>query len=61
MTETLSSPDAKRSRMFSGFPAELMAALASEPLTVNAHQFSLAMTVRLSAISWGVGAFLAAR
>uniref|UniRef100_A0A3P9ISH6 folate gamma-glutamyl hydrolase n=1 Tax=Oryzias latipes TaxID=8090 RepID=A0A3P9ISH6_ORYLA len=36
--------DAKRSRMFSGFPAELMAALASEPLTVNAHQFSLAMT-----------------
>uniref|UniRef100_A0A8C7WWD0 folate gamma-glutamyl hydrolase n=1 Tax=Oryzias sinensis TaxID=183150 RepID=A0A8C7WWD0_9TELE len=36
--------DAKRSRMFSGFPAELMAALASEPLTVNAHQFSLAIT-----------------
>ncbi|RVE58545.1 hypothetical protein OJAV_G00195330 [Oryzias javanicus] len=36
--------DAKRSRMFSGFPSELMAALASEPLTVNAHQFSLATT-----------------
>uniref|UniRef100_A0A3B3B551 folate gamma-glutamyl hydrolase n=1 Tax=Oryzias melastigma TaxID=30732 RepID=A0A3B3B551_ORYME len=36
--------DAKRSRMFSAFPAELMAALASEPLTVNAHQFSLATT-----------------
>ncbi|XP_072234829.1 gamma-glutamyl hydrolase [Leuresthes tenuis] len=34
--------DVKGSRMFKGFPAELMAALASEPLTENSHQWSLA-------------------
>ncbi|CAG5896100.1 unnamed protein product [Menidia menidia] len=34
--------DAKGSRMFKGFPPELMAALASEPLTENSHQWSLA-------------------
>lgn len=31
------------SRMFKGFPAELMKDLASEPLTENSHQWSLAM------------------
>lgn len=31
----------KESRMFRGFPAELMKALGSEPLTVNSHQWSL--------------------
>ncbi|KAM9713210.1 gamma-glutamyl hydrolase [Menidia menidia] len=34
--------EAKGSRMFKGFPPELMAALASEPLTENSHQWSLA-------------------
>ncbi|XP_008290933.1 gamma-glutamyl hydrolase [Stegastes partitus] len=32
----------KDSRMFKGFPAELMEDLASEPLTENSHQWSLA-------------------
>ncbi|KAM3860374.1 gamma-glutamyl hydrolase [Diretmus argenteus] len=33
--------ETKGSRMFKEFPAELMAALASEPLTENSHQWSL--------------------
>ncbi|KAF7660102.1 hypothetical protein LDENG_00288160 [Lucifuga dentata] len=33
--------ETKQSRMFKGFPAELMGALASEPLTVNSHKWSL--------------------
>ncbi|XP_077410272.1 gamma-glutamyl hydrolase isoform X2 [Vanacampus margaritifer] len=35
--------EAKSSRMFRGFPAELMDALALEPLTENSHSWSLAM------------------
>ncbi|XP_041823616.1 gamma-glutamyl hydrolase [Melanotaenia boesemani] len=34
--------DMKDSRMFKGFPSEVMAALASEPITENSHQWSLA-------------------
>lgn len=34
----------KDSRMFKGFPAELMKDLASEPLTENSHQWSLALS-----------------
>ncbi|XP_028288628.1 gamma-glutamyl hydrolase [Parambassis ranga] len=34
--------EAKDSRMFQGFPAELMEDLASEPLTENSHKWSLA-------------------
>ncbi|XP_054863098.1 gamma-glutamyl hydrolase isoform X2 [Amphiprion ocellaris] len=34
--------ETKDSRMFKGFPAELMKDLASEPLTENSHQWSLA-------------------
>ncbi|XP_047424390.1 gamma-glutamyl hydrolase [Mugil cephalus] len=34
--------EAKNSRMFKGFPPELVKALASEPLTENSHQWSLA-------------------
>uniref|UniRef100_A0A3P8SBB3 folate gamma-glutamyl hydrolase n=1 Tax=Amphiprion percula TaxID=161767 RepID=A0A3P8SBB3_AMPPE len=33
--------ETKDSRMFKGFPAELMKDLASEPLTENSHQWSL--------------------
>ncbi|XP_029314080.1 gamma-glutamyl hydrolase-like [Cottoperca gobio] len=33
--------EAKHSRMFKGFPAELMEELASEPLTANAHVWSV--------------------
>ncbi|TWW70704.1 Gamma-glutamyl hydrolase, partial [Takifugu flavidus] len=36
--------DAKGSRMFKGFPADLMSDLASESLTANAHKWSLAMS-----------------
>ncbi|XP_061613803.1 gamma-glutamyl hydrolase isoform X1 [Phyllopteryx taeniolatus] len=35
--------EAKGSRMFQGFPAELMDALALEPLTENSHRWSLAV------------------
>nr|XP_057916392.1 gamma-glutamyl hydrolase-like [Doryrhamphus excisus] len=35
--------EAKDSRMFQGFPAELMDALALEPLTENSHRWSLAV------------------
>ncbi|XP_059183046.1 gamma-glutamyl hydrolase [Centropristis striata] len=35
--------EAKDSRMFKGFPAELMQDLASEPLTENSHRWSLAV------------------
>ncbi|XP_019730977.1 gamma-glutamyl hydrolase isoform X2 [Hippocampus comes] len=35
--------EAKGSRMFQGFPPELMDALALEPLTENSHRWSLAM------------------
>ncbi|XP_071751595.1 gamma-glutamyl hydrolase isoform X2 [Centroberyx gerrardi] len=33
--------ETKESRLFEGFPADLMAALASEPLTENSHKWSL--------------------
>ncbi|XP_076026587.1 gamma-glutamyl hydrolase isoform X2 [Genypterus blacodes] len=33
--------ETKASRMFQGFPAELLEALASEPLTANVHKWSL--------------------
>ncbi|KAM6953479.1 gamma-glutamyl hydrolase [Aplochiton taeniatus] len=33
----------KESRMFSGFPAEIIEALGSEPLTENSHQWSLTL------------------
>ncbi|XP_068566330.1 gamma-glutamyl hydrolase [Cebidichthys violaceus] len=36
--------ETKGSRMFKGFPAELMEDLASEPLTEHSHKFSLAMS-----------------
>ncbi|XP_059183291.1 gamma-glutamyl hydrolase-like [Centropristis striata] len=36
--------EAKDSRMFKGFPAELMEALASEPLTANAHKWSVTVS-----------------
>ncbi|XP_003968229.2 gamma-glutamyl hydrolase [Takifugu rubripes] len=36
--------DAKGSRMFKGFPADLMTDLASESLTANSHKWSLAMS-----------------
>lgn len=32
--------------MFKGFPADLTAALATEPLTANSHRWSLATSVR---------------
>ncbi|XP_074478295.1 gamma-glutamyl hydrolase-like isoform X2 [Sebastes fasciatus] len=35
--------DTKDSKMFKGFPAELMKDLASEPLTENSHKWSLAV------------------
>ncbi|KAF7214148.1 gamma-glutamyl hydrolase [Nothobranchius furzeri] len=35
--------EAKTSRIFQAFPAELMADLSSEPLTVNSHNWSLAV------------------
>ncbi|XP_071387434.1 gamma-glutamyl hydrolase [Centroberyx affinis] len=35
--------ETKESRLFKGFPADLMAALASEPLTENSHRWSLTM------------------
>ncbi|XP_070842237.1 gamma-glutamyl hydrolase [Chaetodon trifascialis] len=35
--------EAKDSRMFKGFPAELMEDLASQPLTENSHKWSVAM------------------
>ncbi|XP_071340750.1 gamma-glutamyl hydrolase isoform X2 [Trachinotus anak] len=35
--------ETKDSRMFKGFPDELMKALASEPLTENSHKWSLAL------------------
>lgn len=37
--------DAKESRMFKDFPADLMSDLASESLTANSHLWSLAMSV----------------
>lgn len=37
--------ESKESRMFKGFPAELLEALASEPLTENSHEWSLTMEV----------------
>lgn len=37
--------EAKVSRMFQGFPAELMEDLGSEPLTENSHKWSLATLV----------------
>lgn len=40
------STEAKGSRMFRGFPPELMDALALEPLTENSHRWSLAMEVQ---------------
>nr|XP_046227385.1 gamma-glutamyl hydrolase [Scatophagus argus] len=36
--------DAKLSKMFKGFPAELMKDLASQPLTENSHKWSLAVS-----------------
>lgn len=39
-------PGAKSSRMFEGFPAELMEDLASEPLTANVHKWSVSLSVR---------------
>ncbi|XP_041817142.1 gamma-glutamyl hydrolase isoform X2 [Chelmon rostratus] len=39
----LSFTNAKDSKMFKGFPAELMADLASQPLTENSHKWSLAV------------------
>ncbi|XP_042255871.1 gamma-glutamyl hydrolase [Thunnus thynnus] len=35
--------ETKESRLFKGFPAELMEALASEPLTENSHKWSMAV------------------
>ncbi|KAM7390147.1 hypothetical protein PAMA_008359 [Pampus argenteus] len=35
--------EANESRIFKGFPDELMTALASEPLTENSHKWSMAM------------------
>uniref|UniRef100_A0A3P8PEU3 folate gamma-glutamyl hydrolase n=1 Tax=Astatotilapia calliptera TaxID=8154 RepID=A0A3P8PEU3_ASTCA len=39
----LNFTNAEDSRMFKGFPAQLMKDLASEPLTVNSHKWSLGM------------------
>lgn len=38
--------EAKESRMFRDLPADLLKELASEPLTANAHKWSLATSVR---------------
>ncbi|KAK5878000.1 hypothetical protein CesoFtcFv8_025453 [Champsocephalus esox] len=39
----LFTKEAKQSRMFKSFPAELMEALASEPLTGNSHKWSVSV------------------
>ncbi|XP_033964730.1 gamma-glutamyl hydrolase-like isoform X2 [Pseudochaenichthys georgianus] len=39
----LFTKEAKQSRMFKSFPAELMEALASEPLTENSHKWSVSV------------------
>ncbi|XP_034061959.1 gamma-glutamyl hydrolase-like isoform X3 [Gymnodraco acuticeps] len=39
----LFTKEAKQSRMFKSFPAELMEALASEPLTENSHEWSVSL------------------
>lgn len=38
--------EAKESKMFKDFPADLVKDLASEPLTANSHRWSLATSVR---------------
>lgn len=38
--------------MFKDFPAELMKDLASEPLTANAHRWSLAVSVSDLTVMW---------
>lgn len=40
--------EVKDSRLFKGFPDDLMKDLASQPLTENSHKWSLAVTVCLS-------------
>ncbi|XP_056290340.1 gamma-glutamyl hydrolase-like isoform X2 [Pseudoliparis swirei] len=40
--------EAKDSRIFKGFPAELLQDLASEPLTANAHKWSIAVSTHNS-------------